>query len=106
MAADPTMLHKILSNCRQDGDCLLWKGGVSSQGAYPYLGRSLWAHREAYRAFHGDLEDGSILHESDSIEVHHRCNTGGDKSRRRCCNPLHMSSVTRRHHNQLHKGAN
>jgi hypothetical protein len=99
-AADPTTLRKILNNCRPEGGCMIWKGGVSSQGQYPYLGKSRWAHREALRSYNGYLEEGSLAHESHSVEVHHTCR------HKRCCNPLHLKEVTRRRHSQLHKGVN
>lgn len=104
-AADPGALAAILERCEQEGDCLIWQGCVSTRGEYPYLGKSRYAHREAYRAYHGDLEDGSLRHESHSVELHHTCNRGGDKRKRRCCNPLHLEAVTRRSHNMLHKRA-
>lgn len=106
LASDPTTLRRILNNCEADGSCLIWKGGTSTRGGYPYMGNSRYAHREAYKAFRGDLEDGSILHESHSVELHHRCNSGGDKTKRRCCNPLHLEPVTRNHHNRIHSGVN
>ncbi|MBS1823426.1 MAG: hypothetical protein JST61_15880 [Acidobacteria bacterium] len=72
-AADPGALAAILKNTKQAGQCLIWQGGFSSQGYYPYLGRGRFAHREASRAYNGSLEAGSIKHESESIEVHHVC---------------------------------
>lgn len=98
-AADSAALDKILAKTATDGDCLIWQGATSTQGGYGYLGGCKYAHREAYRAYYGDLEPGSLYHESGSVEIHHTCGN------RLCVNPLHLEAITRNAHSRRHKGS-
>lgn len=97
-AIDAGALRKIHNKCVPIGDCLIWKGGVSTQGVYGYLGRGRYAHREAFLAYYGELPQGSLGHESASIEIHHKCHN------KLCTNPLHLEAVSRADHSRRHKG--
>lgn len=102
-AADPALLARIYSRCTPDPEtgCMLWTGALSSQGRYPTLGingKVEYAHRQAYFALYGHLPQGSIRHESSSIELHHSC------ANPQCCNPQHLRPMTRRLHARTHAG--
>jgi hypothetical protein len=101
-AADPDLLALIYSRSIQDPDtgCRRWTGAHSSRGSYGTIWRNgtcEYVHRAAYKAFHGEVPEGSLGHESDSIEVHHVCGV------RDCVEPSHLELVTRRQHNREHK---
>lgn len=101
-AADPGLLAHIYSRSILDPDtgCRRWTGSHSSQGSYGTIWRNNsceYVHRAAYEAFHGELPEGSLGHESDSVEVHHVCGV------RDCVEPSHLELVTRRQHNREHQ---
>lgn len=101
-AADPDTMAKLFSRTEQHGDCRVWTGGRATQGRYGILGhrgKIVLAHRLAFAAYYGELPDGSLKHESSSIEVHHTCND------RLCLNPNHLEAVTRRQHSERHRGS-
>jgi hypothetical protein len=101
-AADPNLLARIYSRSTLDPDtgCRRWTGSHSSQGSYGTIWRNgtcEYVHRAAYEAFHGALPDGSLDHESDSIEVHHSCGT------RDCVEVSHLELLTRHRHSCEHQ---
>jgi hypothetical protein len=51
----------------------------------------------AYELDHGDLEPGSVHHESSSYEVHHRCGN------RLCIAGNHLCQLTRNRHAKEHR---
>jgi hypothetical protein len=101
-AADPKTMLKLLRRTEQRGDCRVWTGGRATQGRYGILGHAgkiMLAHRLAFAAFFGELPEGSLKHESQSVEIHHRCHD------RLCLNPHHLEAITRKQHNERHRGA-
>ncbi len=72
--------------------CWLWSAGATSKGyAHFYVdGKTVRAHRWAYKTWVGDLIAGMF--------IHHKCNTIA------CVNPLHLEQVTPLEHNQGIKG--
>src|SRR5947208_2862057 len=67
--------------------CLEWQRGTSSQGSYPSAfvdGKFEYLHRAVFAIENGELPEGSLAHETDSIEIHHRCQN------RRCLRPNHL----------------
>jgi HNH endonuclease len=98
-AADPTTLELILRRCIQDGECLIWTGGRATQGGYGITwinGKPMLVHRAAFLAYYGDLPEGSLGHESSSVEIHHSC------INRLCASPLHHTPLSRKQHNAEH----
>jgi hypothetical protein len=81
--------------------CLEWQRGASSQGRYPGLwidGRFEYVHRAMFAITNNELPEGSLKHETDSIEIHHTCHS------RACCAPQHLEALTRRRHADIHRG--
>lgn len=71
-----------------EAGCWLWEGCTDPQG-YGQVrthGKTCAAHREAYRAFKGDIPDGLVLL--------HTCDTPG------CINPDHLRLGTRADNNR------
>ena len=102
-AAEPTLLERILRRCihNSETNCLTWIGGRATQGKYGVTtvdGGPELTHRAAFFAANGSVPEGSIKHESSSIEIHHDC------TNRLCCNPDHLFSVTRAEHAAIHAG--
>lgn len=73
----------ILERCIQDpiGQCLYWLKSTNKAGYGGYYrGGSMLAHRLAYVAWKGPIDDG--------MEIDHLCRV------RNCCNPDHLEQVT------------
>jgi HNH endonuclease len=101
-AADLDLLAHIYSRSILDPEtgCRRWTGSHSSQGSYGTIwhnNKCEYVHRAAYEAYYGELPEGSLGHESDSVEIHHRCGV------RDCCEITHLEVVTRRQHNREHQ---
>lgn len=76
-----------------DDECWLWAGPLRAKGygTVHWRGQSVHAHRVAYIAFIGPIEDGQ--------DVHHRCHI------RACVNPSHLEVIAHAVHGRLHTGA-
>jgi hypothetical protein len=101
-AADPQTLNALYSRTTYDSatGCRIWQGSTSSQGRYGtvWLGNTCqFVHRAAFRAAYGDLPDGSLSHESNSVEIHHLCEN------KLCCEPAHLEALTRNQHAAEHR---
>ena len=68
--------------CRPElGPCWLWTAStMEGYGSFYIDGKSIGAHRVAYRWFVGEVPDGR--------EIDHLCRV------RRCCNPAHLEAVS------------
>lgn len=95
-------LQRIASRCitNQATGCVLWQGGTSSQGKYPYLpndaGQIVPAYRVAYESAYGPIPEGPAP-DGTRYEIHHRCGV------RTCCAAQHLQLVSHRDHMQIHK---
>ena len=73
-------VRRFLGMTRTDGNggCWIWTGHCDSNGygQFKYEGKAWWAHRFAYLAFLGSLQEG--------LEVDHLCHTHN------CVNPHHL----------------
>lgn len=97
----PDMEERFLSHVRKEpvpDGCWVWTGSVNrdSYGEFGNgQGKVVGSHRWAYEHFEKPVPDG--------LELDHLCHTrerltcpGGRKCRhRRCCNPAHLSPVTK-----------
>jgi hypothetical protein len=101
--ADPELLAYLLERTTLDEQtgCRVWNMGTSSQGKYATLGHGgtvVYAHRLAYKSAYGAIPEGSIKHESMSVEIHHSCRN------RLCIEPTHLVAITRNLHGAAHRG--
>jgi len=71
-------------------ECWLWQGKKSStgRGSVRLMGRIVSTHRLFFELFIGPVPHG--------MELHHKCRVA------HCCNPDHLSVVTRLSHRRLH----
>lgn len=73
----------ILHLCKRDGDCLIWRGRVSTSG-YGTMSlrgdRPEYVHRVIWMAHHGPIAEGN--------QIDHLCQSP------LCCNIAHLESVT------------
>lgn len=71
----------LLSNVREDGDCLVWLGACANgHPAHSVNGRAALVRRTLWEATHGPIEPGRII----------RCTCGTPK----CVNPDHLEKTT------------
>jgi len=85
---------RILSRCEADGECLIWKGAVSSAGygnmSVTINGVRRWIlpHRAVYVVLKGNIGE---------LEIDHLCRN------RLCCNVDHLEPVTSKEN--THRGS-
>lgn len=83
-----TVMDRILANCIEDGDCLVWQARVSHKSGMPLMrldGRdNVMVRRVVYQELHGEIPSGKVI-----------AVTCGNK---RCLEGSHLVAVT---HGQL-----
>lgn len=86
-------LRKILANCKQEGECLIWQGPHSGDGRgggygrFSFDGNTCSVHRTVYGIVYGPIPPKK--------QIDHDCNN------RLCCNPSHLVCMTHKKNQRL-----
>ena len=93
-APRPTPIERFMTKVEKTADCWLWLAatGKKGYGRFNVEYRRLIAHRFAYEALKGPIQDG--------YHLHHTCGTTS------CVNPDHLEQVTASEHRQMHPTPN
>lgn len=80
-------MERVLSNCIEDGDCLVWQGLVSYQTGMPIMRhggtRNAMVRRVVWRERHGEIPAGKVIavtcgNKRCLEDKHHACVTHGE----------------------------
>jgi hypothetical protein len=97
----PPAIERITARSIPNGvtGCLIWQGGLSSQGRYPFIksddGRVRQTYVLVYEHNFGKIPDEPAP-DGTRWEIHHRCHN------RRCNELSHLQLMSRSQHMRLH----